>query len=129
MRFANLPAAGRSARAFVALEDWLNDGVPLAGPVARQCLFGWYGDNLPGRGAYEIGGEQVAPGRLTLPSLAVVPAGDRIVPPASAEALAKALPGAEVWRPPLGHIGMVVSPRATAALHRPLARWIIARSS
>ena len=38
------------ARDFVALEDWLNDGVPLALPVARECLGGWYGDNVPGRG-------------------------------------------------------------------------------
>jgi len=38
------------AEDFVALEDWLNDGIPLAGPIARDCLFGWYGANTPVRG-------------------------------------------------------------------------------
>ena len=42
------------AALFVALEDWLNDGVPLPAPVARQCLAGWYGRNEPGRLAWRI---------------------------------------------------------------------------
>ena len=36
--FARLDPASERARLFVALEDWLNDGVPLAAPVARECL-------------------------------------------------------------------------------------------
>jgi polyhydroxyalkanoate synthase len=125
-RFATLDQAGAEARAFVALEDWLNDGVPLAGPVARQCLFGWYRDNLPGRGAWCIDGLAVRPEALAMPSLVVVPAEDRIVPPPFAEALAAALPAATVWRPPLGHIGMVASARAERAIYAPLARWLLA---
>ena len=31
---------GDQAAKFVALEDWLNDGVGLAAPVARECLQG-----------------------------------------------------------------------------------------
>ena len=42
-RFAILDPASDRAQNFVALEDWLNDGVPLTGPVARECLEGWYG--------------------------------------------------------------------------------------
>ena len=46
-RFLGMDPTGDSARDFVLLEDWLNE-VPLAGPAARDCLIGWYGDNLPG---------------------------------------------------------------------------------
>src|SRR3546814_10267711 len=38
LAFGRLDAASRKAEEFVALEDWLNDGVPLAAPVARECL-------------------------------------------------------------------------------------------
>ena len=55
--FARLDPAGERARLFVALEDWLNDGVPLPAPVARQCLAGWYGRNEPGRLAWRIAGQ------------------------------------------------------------------------
>jgi polyhydroxyalkanoate synthase subunit PhaC len=41
--FARLDPASPRAEQFVALEDWLNDGVPLAAPVAREALGGWYG--------------------------------------------------------------------------------------
>jgi len=126
--FAELSPASAAARNFVALEDWLNDAVPLTGPVARACLEDWYGANAPARGAWQVGGEPVRPERVRCPSLNVVPARDRIVPPASAEALSEALPDVETWRPPLGHIGMMASPRAKRLLWRRLSDWIAARA-
>ena len=109
---------------FVTLEDWANDGVPLAGPVARECLIGWYVLNRPARGEWRIAGEPVDPGAVTVPTLVVVPERDRIVPPASAGALAEAIPGARRMTPPAGHVGMVVGVGAESALWRPLAEWL-----
>ncbi|HZH27918.1 MAG TPA: alpha/beta fold hydrolase [Azospirillaceae bacterium] len=126
-KFARFGRAGRDEaadRAFIALEDWLNDGVPLAAPVARECLAGWYGANTPGRGTWRIAGTVVDPGVLRLPTLAVLPSHDRIVPPASAHALAAAIPGGRVLSPPLGHIGMVVGRRAPEAVWAPLAKFL-----
>ena len=127
--FAGLPPASAAARNFVALEDWLNDAVPLTGPVAHACLDDWYGANAPARGLWRVGGEAVRPERVRCPALNVVPARDRIVPPASAEALSDALPDTETWRPPLGHIGMMASPRAKRLLWRRLAAWISTHAS
>ena len=122
--FARLDPESDRARRFVALEDWLNDGVALAAPVARECLAGWYGANAPARGDWRVAGEAVVPGRLRLPAFLAVPSRDRIVPPASAMALAAALPGALVHRAAAGHIGMVAGSTAEAALWRPLQDWI-----
>ena len=72
--------------------------VPLAGTVARQCLFGWYGDNTPAKGHWHIGGLPILPERVTVPTLVVLPERDRIVPPGSAEPLARAIPGAQTMR-------------------------------
>ena len=132
LAFARLDPASPKAAAFVALEDWLNDGVALSAPVARECLGGWYGENAPARGAWCVAGEVVDPGRLARPSLCMIPAQDRIVPPASAralaQALAKTLPGTETLVPRLGHIGMVVSAGAESQVWRPLAAWLAART-
>src|SRR5205814_98151 len=76
-RFAALDPNGDTARAFVALEDWVNDGVPLAAAVARDCARSWYGDNEPARGLWQIGGETVDPKHLRWPALVVVPDRDR----------------------------------------------------
>jgi polyhydroxyalkanoate synthase subunit PhaC len=123
-RFAALPPASAEERDFVAVEDWLNDGVPLALPVARECLGGWYGANTPGSGRWHVAGRPVLPERIAVPSLVVVPAQDRIVPPKTAAALAQSLPAAEQSTPPLGHIGMMVAREAPAIVWRPLAQWL-----
>lgn len=123
-RFAGLEAESDAAELFVALEDWLNDGVPLVPAVARECLTGWYGANTPAQGEWRVGGEAVDPAKFTKPVLLAIPEGDRIVPPDSARALAKALPNAECLTPPLGHIGMIVSGGARQQLWQPLAAWL-----
>jgi polyhydroxyalkanoate synthase len=124
IRFAGLDPAGEAARDFVALEDWLNDGVPLAATVARQCALSWYRDNEPGRGRWQVAGDAIKPRRVDKPALVVVPRRDRIVPPRSAHALAAALPNATVMRPPLGHIGMMASAAAPDAVWKPIAEWL-----
>lgn len=127
LAFGRLEPAGPKARDFVALEDWLNDGVPLATPVARECLGRWYGDNATAELQWRIAGAVVDPGDLRLPTLCIIPAQDRIVPPASARALADAIPGSQRMTPAVGHIGMVVSAQAEASVWHPLMTWIRAR--
>lgn len=123
-RFAAMPQDSAAARGFVALEDWLNDGVPLAIPVARECLGGWYGEDLPGRGLWEVRGTPILPRKVEMPALVVVPAQDRIVPPATAAVLVDLLRNAEPLTPPLGHIGMIVARDAPTAVWAPLAAWL-----
>ena len=124
--FARLDTTSDKALDFVALEDWLNDGVPLAAAVAAECIGGWYGDNSPAHGTWRIAGQPVRPGRIDRPSLHVIPSQDRIVPPASSRALAEAMPGSERIEPPLGHIGMMVGGSARPAVWEPLAAWLAA---
>lgn len=122
--FAAIPRTSAKANAFVGMEDWVNDGVPLAGPVALECLLGWYGDNTPHRGEWRVGGEVVDPRRLAVPSMAVIPRNDRIVPPGSAAALAAALPGCEVRTVALGHVGLIVGQAAVREVYGPVFRWM-----
>ncbi len=123
-RFAELDEKSAKVRHFLALEDWLNDGVPLVGPVARECLMDWYVDNAPAKGAWKIGGETVLPRDVQAPSLVVIPQQDHIVPPGSAIFLAEAIPGATAKILAAGHIGMATGGKARTMLYIPLVQWL-----
>ncbi|MCR6633121.1 MAG: alpha/beta fold hydrolase [Magnetospirillum sp.] len=123
--FARLKRRSARARDFVALEDWANDGVALAGPVARQCLFDWYGDNTPMTGKWRVGAVPVLPRRVAVPTLVLIPGKDRIVPPESTQPLAEQIPGARVMRVRGGHVGMLLAGRTKTEVYAPLARWLV----
>ena len=79
------------------------------------------------RRRWRVDGAVVDPARFDRPALVVVPQHDRIVPPGSAQALADALPDADVRDLPLGHIGMVAGARARQSVWQPLAEWLAQR--
>lgn len=126
--FGALESDSDAARRFVALEDWLNDGVALAAGVTRECMSGWYGENTPKELRWKVAGEVVDPRRFTRPSLSIIPASDRIVPPASALALANALPAGDKLTPNAGHIGMMTGRGAEVQVWRPLIDWLQAKA-
>lgn len=123
-RFAQGDAEEGPARRFVLTEDWLNDGVPLALPVARETLRDWYAANLPAKGGWRLDGKVIDPALLDKPSYVLVAERDRIVPPASSEALVERLARPILHKVPLGHIGLMSSDAAPEKVWRPLAAWL-----
>ena len=121
--FARMTPDSDAAHRFVALEDWLNDGIPLPLPIAQETLQGWYGDNLTAAGRWTVGDTPVRPEEIGLPVLAIIPDRDRIVPQESALALARLLPEAEIRIARAGHIGMMAGRRAERETWRPLLAW------
>ncbi|MBY0429504.1 MAG: hypothetical protein K2Q32_09830, partial [Alphaproteobacteria bacterium] len=128
MRFADMKRGSAIERAFVLIEDWVNEGVPLTGKVASTCLQGWYIENITQKGAWRVLGKAIRPQDIKLPSLHVIPQNDKIVPPASAKALAAAMckggHQATVLQPEFGHISMMVNSAARDKLWPALFSWL-----
>ena len=118
-----MPPHSREAELFVAVEDWLNDGLDLPAALARVCITEWYGENKPGRGEWLVGGAPVDPAAIIVPSLVVAPSRDRLVPADSALALAKRLPQVAVLNPDIGHIGMMTGRGAEGVWGR-VVTWV-----
>ena len=124
LSFARQDQSSKDAERFVLAEDWLNDGVPLAAPVARECFGDWCGRNALARGDWRIGGHVINPRKITVPTYIVIPGRDRIVPPESSLPLAMALPRATRHEPMMGHIGIMSSPKAVPQVWVPLGGWL-----
>ena len=109
---------GEAARTFVMLEDWANDGPPVAGAAAREMFESFFRDDRPGTGGWRVGGTIIDPAALAIPLLNIVSTTDRIVPQATAVTTGERLDLG------LGHVGMVVGSRGREKLWEPLAAWL-----
>lgn len=117
-RFAGTPPGSDEARNFVMLEDWANDGPPIGAAAARELFEDLFARDLPGAGAWRVGGKTIDPAALPCPALHISSTTDKIVPVASAP------PGGDRLDFALGHVGMVVGSRAAEVLWEPLDGWL-----
>ncbi len=114
IKFASMDQAGAGALLFVAVEDWLNNGVALPGDIAQHCIQDWFLDNAPCLGQWHIKGERIDIGDIEKEMLILASTSDRVVPFESAQAIRKnVLPGyADMVELSTGHIGLIVGRHA-----------------
>ncbi|MBU3654761.1 MAG: alpha/beta fold hydrolase [Alphaproteobacteria bacterium] len=115
---------GQAWQDFVAVEDWLNDGVPLTAPVARETLQGWFVQNQPAIGQWQIAERPMVAAHLTHPLLLVVAARDKLVPPASALSLADDQRNAKILMANTGHLGLMASRQVIPQVWQPIVDWL-----
>lgn len=127
-KFRKLPTFSddlKRLQEFANVEDWLNDCVPLASKVAKECLFGWYRDNTTSQSKWKIFDQIIDPRKLKQSALFIIPQTDKVVPIACAEALAAIVPRSDILRPPTGHVGAVVGKSATSQVLPAIEQFLI----
>ncbi len=129
LSFSSRASEDEKGRRFVLTEDWLNNGVPLSLPVARECLRDWFKNNLTAKLAWRVAGTLVDPRLLNVPTFLLLAGKDRIVPAASALPLASLIRGATLHEPMTGHIGLMTGDAAPQEAWIPLANWLKAQEA
>lgn len=123
-RFAGLNESGRALHDFLAIEHWVNDGVPMTAALARDCLIGWAQENQLAAGNWQIAGERIAPGDMKIPAFLAMPKNDYVVPQDCAAPLATLLKNPHIISPSAGHVSMIAGNRAKKELWEPLCVWL-----
>jgi polyhydroxyalkanoate synthase len=123
-RLSALDPDSRAARHFVALEDWLADGVPMSAPAARDLLVDWQIRNVTAARSWRFLGGEVDPRDIRAPSLVFCGRGDTIAPPSLSHPLGASIPKATLVEPATGHVGMIVGSAARAQVWEPLAAFL-----
>jgi len=115
----NSPAANH----FVAIEDWLADGVPLVTQTAKDVLIDWNLNNSTARGKWKLQGKPVDLSVIQQPTLNVCGLRDSITQFDVATAMAKVIPKAELLMPDAGHVGMIVGSKAKNTVWNPVSEF------
>ena len=123
-RFADMDPNSDEAALFVAVEDWLNDPVPVAPRVAEEVLVDWHVSNTLADTKWSLLGGQINPAQITCPTLSFCATNDLIAPPGNAEALARQIPHGRVIRPETGHVGMIVGSKVAQSTILPLKKFL-----
>ena len=126
-RFAAMDMESEEAKLFVAVEDWLNDGVALPMGIAQAVIQDWYFGNAPLNGEWKVCGERIAADEIDVPALVIASSKDRLVEYESAQVLAEALPNAALIDPARGHIGMMAGRHAKNDVWLKISDWILER--
>lgn len=123
-RFLSLDEQSRAAKDFIALEHWVNDGVPMTSRVAQDCLIGWAQQNQLAAGKWQVAGKIIKPKNIRQPTFIAIPRQDHVVPEGCAMPLLQSFPDATVITPSSGHVGMIVGSRAKSECWMPLVEWL-----
>ncbi len=115
---------------FFALETWSNDNVSFPGEAFRKYIGELYRENRLVRDEFAIGGRRVRLGDIECPILNVTFEHDNIVPSKSARALNDHVDDKVVDHEHLygGHVGAVVSRKASENLWPLVSEWFEERS-
>ncbi len=127
-QFLQMEEGSAAEQLFVAVEDWLNEGVDLPYDVAHSCIQGWFLDNEPARGAWGLGEDIVQPQDILQPSFVVASDRDKLVAYAASEALHDVLPNSEIYNPKCGHIGMMAGRSTIEDVWSVINAWLVHES-
>ncbi len=123
-KFLGMEEGSDEEQLFIAVEDWLGDGVDLPLEIAQHCIEGWFLKNQTYQGGWRVGGALVHPEEINAPALVVASDQDRLVEYECAAALHDVLPNSELLNPSCGHIAMIAGGKSIENVWQPIAQWL-----
>jgi polyhydroxyalkanoate synthase len=114
---------------FLAIERWGSDNVSFPGECYRRYINELYGNNALLAGTFDLSGNPVRLENIDCPTLVVTFEHDHIVPHASASVLLDRISSDDKEHIHLngGHVGAVISRKASSSLWPQLSDWWVAR--
>jgi polyhydroxyalkanoate synthase len=116
---------------YFAMENWVNDNIPVAGETFREFVKKLYQGNELVRGEFRLGRRRIDLGRITCPLLVLTARNDHLVAPPSTEGILPHVGSTDV-KPMMidaGHVGLVVGGKAHKSFWPEVTRWLAGRST
>lgn len=125
--FANMTDGDPREQVFIAVEDWLNEGLDLPAGIAAMCMDDWYENNLPAKGEWIVSGQKIVAQNIKVPTFVIAAKEDRIVPLDSALAFADQRIKGDRLVCATGHVGLIAGRSVVDDIWKPMAAWFAAQ--
>ncbi|ELZ94470.1 poly(3-hydroxyalkanoate) synthase subunit PhaC [Haloferax mucosum ATCC BAA-1512] len=115
---------------FARMEQWLSDGIDVAGATYTQFLEDIYQQNKLAKNELELDGKKIDLDRIEMPLVQIVGEYDHLIPPEASVGFNDLVPSDDtsVIEGPTGHIGLSVSSRSHRDLWPNVSDWFAERS-
>jgi polyhydroxyalkanoate synthase len=115
---------------WLAMNKWVNDGVPFPGAAFHQWIRDFYQQNKLAKGELRLRGQRVDLSQIRCPLISIAGKKDHICPPPQAEAIMKLASSEDKEFHVLnaGHVGLLTGSNARKDLWSRLDSWLEARS-
>lgn len=123
-RFLEFEEGSAAYNIFVAVEDWLNDGVDIPHTIAQDTIQNWYLNNNLAQKKWRINGALVDIAKIKIPVCVVASRKDRLVDFESSMAVKKEILAAHMIEPDCGHIGMIAGAKSIEDVWQPIENWL-----
>lgn len=117
IKFAKMDQNSEEAKLFIAVEDWLNDGVDIPRSIAQHCIENWFVKNQ----LYERKKTEIHQHVLIAASKK-----DKLVPYSCAASVEQGIHAKSLERiaPESGHIGLIAGKNAKEKVWKKILDWI-----
>ncbi len=114
---------GQEINKFLAIEQWVNDGISLSKKFALESLSMMINNSLQSK-EFKLEGQSITIENCHLPCLLINGSEDKIVPVDSSMPLYMLLPNKEIFIEKTGHIGLIVSKLAKEKIWPKMEEWL-----
>jgi polyhydroxyalkanoate synthase subunit PhaC len=116
---------------WLAMNKWVNDGVPFPGEAFRQWIHDFYQQNKLVKGEISLRGQHVDLSRISCSVLNIAGKRDHICTPPQAEATMRLIGSQdkEFFTLDAGHVGLLISAGTKKLLWPKISTWLQSRSS
>ncbi|MET0591055.1 MAG: alpha/beta fold hydrolase [Polyangiaceae bacterium] len=121
----------RFVTSYFAMEQWVNDNIPVAGETFREFVKKLYQQNELVRGVLDVGGRRVDLRQIRCPLLVLTAKNDHLVAPSSTEGILPHVGSSDKRAMSIdaGHVGLAVGGKAHKTFWPEATRWLVERSA
>jgi polyhydroxyalkanoate synthase subunit PhaC len=123
INFSNMESRSKESKLFIAVEEWLENGLDVTSESVREILYDFGFANKANNNNWLVDNNEILLSKINIPTLIFMPQKDKIVPLKSMKPLSE-IEKSLIVECDCGHVGMIIGSKAKKQVWQPLLEWL-----